>query len=546
MLNISEAAKNEFGKKSSTKTVSITIKTRKKTINVDAKQIIQESMVLEESIMDSNDLEIIGCQSSKFEIEIAGINDDIKNAEISVSINASETEDVPLFFGYIDSAESTGNKKRKKIVAYDYLNKLGDSEIGDVDWDWYNTLSFPMSIGDFRYNLFTKLKNDFGLDQEDVPLPADSFITRGLDDRVYNPNIIYSDGDYCKYNNNQWYYRIVSTGKADGPQFDFGNWSLIKNFSFFVSYQKDEKIIKNKRVYNCIVENSTKQKFLLSEWELMEIDVSDYQDEDTVYLDLLKEICQINVAFGIVGRNKKFKYLYPNFLGMDNGFYPGTTSYLPLLPTNIILENSDSTSICDEIYYPHYKTLDYEEFKIKKITKVILREYQKDKNKASVGDGKCKYIIQSNMFIKDIAKEERVSLATEILNVVNGLSYTPFEATTDGLPYVECGDSVSFYAYDFEQSQKQGKDVFVLKNYIVFKRVLSGIQNLMDEMSANGTKGNVHISGESNRGAERNANDRINNLEKNQLQVLSVDELPKDAKEHTNTIYLIRGEVTVT
>ena len=150
------------------------------------------------------------------------------------------------------------------------------------------------------------------------------------------------------------------------------------------------------------------------------------------------------------------------------------------------------------------------------------------------------------MFIKDIAKEERVSLATEILNVVNGLSYTPFEATTDGLPYVECGDSVSFYAYDFEQSQKQGKDVFVLKNYIVFKRVLSGIQNLMDEMSANGTKGNVHISGESNRGAERNANDRINNLEKNQLQVLSVDELPKDAKEHTNTIYLIRGEVTVT
>lgn len=235
MLNISEAAKNEFGKKSSTKTVSITIKTSKKTINIDARQIIQESMVLEESIMDSNDLEIIGCQSSKFEIEIAGINDDIKNAEISVSINASETEDVPLFFGYIDSAESTGNKKRKKIVAYDYLNKLGDSEIGDVDWNWYNTLSFPMSIGDFRYKLFTKLKNDFGLDQEDVPLPADSFITRGLDDRVYNPNIIYSDGDYCKYNNNQWYYRIVSTGKADGPQFDFGNWSLIKNFSFFVS-----------------------------------------------------------------------------------------------------------------------------------------------------------------------------------------------------------------------------------------------------------------------------------------------------------------------
>ena len=34
MLNISEAAKNEFGKKSSTKTVSITIKTSKKTINI--------------------------------------------------------------------------------------------------------------------------------------------------------------------------------------------------------------------------------------------------------------------------------------------------------------------------------------------------------------------------------------------------------------------------------------------------------------------------------------------------------------------------------
>ena len=45
MLNISEAAKNEFGKKSSTKTVSITIKTSKKTINVTLPFFIFQTII---------------------------------------------------------------------------------------------------------------------------------------------------------------------------------------------------------------------------------------------------------------------------------------------------------------------------------------------------------------------------------------------------------------------------------------------------------------------------------------------------------------------
>ena len=117
-----------------------------------------------------------------------------------------------------------------------------------------------------------------------------------------------------------------------------------------------------------------------------------------------------------------------------------------------------------------------------------------------------------------------------------------------------------FYAYDFINSAQQQKDIWVEMSFIILHRKLTGIQHLMDELSATGEKGNTHISGseaqvnqnytntqiqklqtsqsytESN---VENLNEQVEQLQTNGLKVESVTALP--ASPDANTIYLIQG-----
>lgn len=214
---------------------------------------------------------------------------------------------------------------------------------------------------------------------------------------------------------------------------------------------------------------------------------ADTEEEEKIYaLDLIKAICQINGVFGIIGRDGKFVY---RRLGVDNendeGAYPGVDEngglYLPFVPG---LGSIDV--LTDATHYASYRSVSYEDYEVKGIQRVYVRQDENSRAGYAGENHKYRYFVQGNRFTLGTTKAERKKIAEGILKKVSGVTYTPFTASCIGLPYLEVGDPVSFYVYDFEESDKQGKDVYVMKSFYVLSRTLKGIQSMTDTLSAQG------------------------------------------------------------
>lgn len=284
---------------------------------------------------------------------------------------------------------------------------------------------------------------------------------------------------------------------------------------------------------------------------------ADEEEEEKIYaLDLIKAICQINGVFGIINRNGEMDYRRLGVEDEDDGAYPGVDPddktnglYLPFVPGIGVTD-----IITDSTFYPSYKSVTYEDYDVQGITKVYVRQSEDTKAGYAGSDKKYKYIVQGNRFTLGTTKEEKREIATAILNKVQGVTYTPFSAECTGLPYLEVGDPVQFYVYDFEESDKQKKDVFVLKSFYVLSRTLKGIQSLTDTLTAQGEEKQRRfvsdlgvredVSTASLKEKTDKQDERIKSLEdaaENGLKVESVTALP--ALPDANTIYLIQGTV---
>ncbi len=280
---------------------------------------------------------------------------------------------------------------------------------------------------------------------------------------------------------------------------------------------------------------------------------ADEEEEEKIYaLDLIKAICQINGVFGIINRNGEMDYRRLGVEDEDDGAYPGVDPnglYLPFVPGIGVTD-----IITDSTFYPSYKSVTYEDYDVHGITKVYVRQSEDTKAGYAGSDKKYKYIVQGNRFTLGTTKEEKREIATAILNKVQGVTYTPYTAECTGLPFLEVGDPVQFYVYDFEQSDKQKKDVFVLKSFYVLSRTLKGIQSLTDTLTAQGEEKQRRfvsdlgvredVSTASLKEKTDKQDERIKSLEdaaENGLKVESVTALP--ALPDANTIYLIQGTV---
>ena len=284
---------------------------------------------------------------------------------------------------------------------------------------------------------------------------------------------------------------------------------------------------------------------------------ADEEEQEKIYaLDLIKAICQINGVFGIINRNGEMDYRRLGVEDEDDGAYPGVDPddktnglYLPFVPGIGVAD-----IITDSTFYPSYKSVTYEDYDVHGITKVYVRQSEDTKAGYAGSDKKYKYIVQGNRFTLGTTKEEKREIATAILNKVQGVTYTPFTAECTGLPFLEVGDPVQFYVYDFEQSDKQKKDVFVLKSFYVLSRTLKGIQSLTDTLTAQGEEKQRRfvsdlgvredVSTASLKEKTDKQDERIKSLEdaaENGLKVESVTALP--ALPDANTIYLIQGTV---
>lgn len=204
--------------------------------------------------------------------------------------------------------------------------------------------------------------------------------------------------------------------------------------------------------------------------------------------NVMKAVCQINGAFGIINRQNRFEYRILSDL-IDTYAYPSTFLFPSqnLFPFDPDREEGKAAKRVDEMKtesFGFYKTVDYEEFEVKPVDKLTIRQNESDEV-VSFGNGINNYIIQGNMFTLGKREDELEEIAKRIYSNVRGIYYHPFKSDNSGLPYIECGlDAVSFFMKDYN-TEENGESRNI-RNFYVFSRELTGIQNLMDHYSANG------------------------------------------------------------
>ena len=173
------------------------------------------------------------------------------------------------------------------------------------------------------------------------------------------------------------------------------------------------------------------------------------ENPDTIQaLTVIKSICQLNGACGIINRDGEFEYRYIQ------------------------------TSMQTVYSLPFFEKLKYEEYYCNAIQRVQIRDTEDDAGVVTSGSGN-KYIVQANMFAFELASDVLYSMANNILEKINGFTYHPMRSIQNGLPFVEVGDTIEYQV----SSAGYGVDTF-----LILSRTLTGIQFCRDTFESRGTQ----------------------------------------------------------
>lgn len=271
-------------------------------------------------------------------------------------------------------------------------------------------------------------------------------------------------------------------------------------------------------------------------------------------LDVIKSICQAEGVFGIINREGEFEYRQLAKYTTDDGAYPGTELITPFVPGV-----ASETIVEDAQFYPSYRSLSLETYNVNNIHTVTVKQNDDSQTKGYYSLGGNKYTVLGNLFTmyQELPNLER--FAGAIADNIADVDFTPFDAECIGLPFIECGDAVDFYVYDFEASEKQKKDVYVIQTFFILSRTFTGIMSTKDVFNATAEKKKKRVSDlgirvsldakteqlekEVKEVKEQSSgyDGRISELENNSLKCKSVASLPTQTEP--NTIYLIQGTV---
>lgn len=335
-------------------------------------EIYTESLSLEESIFDENGaLNIVGCISNRFSIEIRNQGVQLKNENIQVSIRIDGGSWYRLFTGYVESVETVRDRSYQKLQCYDVLYKFQNKNF----YSTYNGLTFPITLRKLRNSLC----NFMGISQEPITLV----------------------NDYIRIS------KTISNGKI-------------------------------------------------------------------ATIDALKAICQLNGVFGKIDNNGMLKYVD---LSIPSDFLP--------YPSDEIFPGADvfpANSTQATIYIDSYEKVAFEDYETATITKVTVRDGNNDTEYGSAGSDGNELLIEGNMWAQGLDSATKTTIAEYILDKVQYAVYQPFEATSIGLPYIECGDAIAYYVFDYSS----GTPTTDIMGFSVMKRYLKGIQWMRDTFSADG------------------------------------------------------------
>ena len=165
MLQVSTATKTAYRDGIGKKVVTISFPNIPASYSDD--DIVKESLSVKEILEANEYLQFTGCNASKATFSLFGITDNFKGQAVTITIQAGNTDVIPLFNGYVDSQSTKDYTTGMcEFVCYDALYSIGQTDVAD----WYkNSVTFPITIGSFRSALFTYL----GLTVESATLVND-------------------------------------------------------------------------------------------------------------------------------------------------------------------------------------------------------------------------------------------------------------------------------------------------------------------------------------------------------------------------------------
>ena len=194
-------------------------------------------------------------------------------------------------------------------------------------------------------------------------------------------------------------------------------------------------------------------------------------------IDAIKDICKINGVFGLINRDGQFEYRTLTYY-TDVLPYPSDE----LFPADDLFPGEVSTD--NHEYIDAYSSIKYEDYVVEQIDKVTVRTGPSDTESGTAGEGDNAYVVEGNMFLDGIGQQQKQFIALRLLDNFLTATYIPFDAEVLGRPYIEVGDSVSLYVYDYSSGQPET----VVMTFNVLTRTLKGIQWLRDDYSASGAQ----------------------------------------------------------
>ena len=239
------------------------------------------------------------------------------------------------------------------------------------------------------------------------------------------------------------------------------------------------------------------------------------EDGEISCLDAIRAICQMNGVFGRINAEGKFQY-YDLEVPSDFLPYPNTDVF----PSTEFYPSDGSDSETD--YIDKYKKVSFEDYQTASLTGVTVRDNQSDANYGQYGNTGNVLLIEGNMWCQGLGSATKDTIAQNIFNKLKDMNYQPFEATSVGLPWIECGDAVAYYVYDYSS----GEPITDVMGFTVLTRYLKGIQWLEDTYSANGTEYQPEVKPVS---IEGDASQEMQNLE-NAVSTLSTEVSDKQDK----------------
>lgn len=159
MLNIEEELRQLY--KQSNVYKALVIYFPELDLTITNKNIKSESFELIETLCSDGDIELGACCSAYVKFTIADINQELVGQKFTI-VQLVEGYTMPLGTYTVDSCKKQSDKRFKDITAFDSMLKSNT----DVS-EWYNALSFPITIKQMRYSLLDYLQVNYEL--QDLP-----------------------------------------------------------------------------------------------------------------------------------------------------------------------------------------------------------------------------------------------------------------------------------------------------------------------------------------------------------------------------------------